>query len=984
MFTKTHVKGGAIVLVLLLALAFFDAYNGSLASQTNTGTITGAVFVSDAGSSGTTAKIVVSDLSASVYNDVRVSYSVGNTGSADVTEPFTITVEVNGRVVESHTVDDVKGGDARQQSVRLSKLQFDCGANTLTVSTSTGATASISVDAGNTGCSSTAAGKKAAPLAQAVATPEPYPTPADCSKGEKGLVGYGDTKKFIAAGNKVYEILAERVNHQGAKLKVNGEAVELKRVNTVPGQYSFGTVVLADGTELVGYGALTRANFLQTWGQMFGAYKEYYDLSFCLAKTEKYSDDGKSVTDTLGEGKSKTYPIGGKKFTVAADFVGSTNVVFSVNGEFTYFKERQPDGIYSHRGLMVGEGYGATIVGLPTGGQTGGDFMIRVDKIETDNVAGGERKVWFTLFATTPISPIGNAGRTGGHEIVEEDAMIQQQAPVASGEAAEASGAGKGTAAPISSEGAQAGTGGSGSGTSTSSGTQAIQQCGSSTSVDLAVTASSRLEGGMVKTDVTVSGGTGTCYLSFVIGYILNGQFIDKGRVSVAGTSGAFKHEFASSMLHGGTNTFRVVADYDYEVNDLYRNNNEISIPIEGSGAVPVDLGVTSLSYTPIRPVARSEYVNEEVSFLVGVKDFGGGAPPYKFGFTCDGGSLNWVDAVAGSAVQRFPCKWSRTGSYTVKASTMAAGDTTSANDMLATTIYVVNPDENAAIAAGDYFVVGKSLLQYLGASAVTESNPTARFNVLRPDGTIEIIKISAGSVGGTIKIGVASYAFTSATEPIAADYSIYVDLNGDGNIRVIQPQQPPQLPTGTVDVTISPGFNIIGINTIEGFVSSDCEASQIGNYVMPYFPKAGTYGEFGFSAGPDKWEMGGPSNNFVKLKTSELAKASEPEALSATRAVWLLNNKGQACTVKSTLSTEPSLKTALSNGLSMVSVLKSWEGRKLGDLLSNSMVGECKLISASFYTGAWRPNCCDANYVFQAGDVGKGFFLAVENCNLG
>lgn len=47
MFTKTHVKGGAVVLVMLLALAFFDAYNGSLENQSGTGTITGAVVSTD-------------------------------------------------------------------------------------------------------------------------------------------------------------------------------------------------------------------------------------------------------------------------------------------------------------------------------------------------------------------------------------------------------------------------------------------------------------------------------------------------------------------------------------------------------------------------------------------------------------------------------------------------------------------------------------------------------------------------------------------------------------------------------------------------------------------------------------------------------------------------------------------------------------------------------------------------------------------------
>lgn len=107
------------------------------------------------------------------------------------------------------------------------------------------------------------------------------------------------------------------------------------------------------------------------------------------------------VKDVLSEGETKVYTISGEDYKVTADSVGSTDVVFSVNGELTYMKEEQPDGTFKNRGLMVGEMYGLTVHGLATGGQTGGEIAIRVDKIETQDFAGGYRKVTFTIFTTT-------------------------------------------------------------------------------------------------------------------------------------------------------------------------------------------------------------------------------------------------------------------------------------------------------------------------------------------------------------------------------------------------------------------------------------------------------------------------------------------------------------------------------------------------------------------------------------------------------
>ncbi len=86
---------------------------------------------------------------------------------------------------------------------------------------------------------------------------------------------------------------------------------------------------------------------------------------------------------------------------------------------------------------------------------------------------------------------------------------------------------------------------------------------------------------------------------------------------------------------------------------------------------------------------------------------------------------------------------------------------------------------EELPIEKGDYFVISKEgksyLLQYKGADKSSVTSPKIRFKNVGDGTTLDF------SQNANINYGGSSFGFKAASDTTQADYSLFVDLNGDG-----------------------------------------------------------------------------------------------------------------------------------------------------------------------------------------------------------
>ncbi|MBI2664138.1 hypothetical protein HYX10_02235 [Candidatus Woesearchaeota archaeon] len=215
--------------------------------------------------------------------------------------------------------------------------------------------------------------------------------------------------------------------------------------------------------------------------------------------------------------------------------------------------------------------------------------------------------------------------------------------------------------------------------------------------------------------------------------------------------------------------------------------------PTDPCTASDADLSITSFSGGSKISGSNVYYtaLSTQTSFSATVKNSGPApATGYGFSFSCGGGSGgagggvsdNYNFPPGAERTESSTCYYPASGSYTASIKVSASNDQNAANDVAYQNIIAAVADESAAIKRNDYFVLsgGLYLLRYLGADRISSYNPAAKFQNVA---TGETITVAAGSVGGTVRLGGSSYAFTSSSSPTSNDYSIKVDLNADGRI---------------------------------------------------------------------------------------------------------------------------------------------------------------------------------------------------------
>ncbi len=364
----------------------------------------------------------------------------------------------------------------------------------------------------------------------------------------------------------------------------------------------------------------------------------------------------------------------------------------------------------------------------------------------------------------TPETPVG--GRTGGHEATEDDTPAPEATPTSTPTA---------TAEPTPTT--------TPSPASTATATPSAAEIKEVTVTGLKVTPKEGLVGGTFTISGVVEkpkdglGGTVTVGI----------EILDPTGAVSRHAREAYLTDAKPSYTFEVKGNYAVPGAYQVKISDY--NVLASFIVVKPEDAKP-DLSVTANWFTSIVALGEKGVytASREVSFTANVENVGAGdGTSVALGYKCgNGDSLKYPVALTSFTKNlvwnsgTLTCSYDKVGVYELAVHVSATGDENSANNWLRVNVYVVNPDENAAIAVGGYFAIGDNLFQYGGASGIMESNPVARFNNVNSG---EVIEVSAGSVGGSIKIGGVSYAFTSATDQNSANYDIFVDLNGDGKI---------------------------------------------------------------------------------------------------------------------------------------------------------------------------------------------------------
>ncbi|MBI2137855.1 hypothetical protein HYU12_05075 [Candidatus Woesearchaeota archaeon] len=134
---------------------------------------------------------------------------------------------------------------------------------------------------------------------------------------------------------------------------------------------------------------------------------------------------------------------------------------------------------------------------------------------------------------------------------------------------------------------------------------------------------------------------------------------------------------------------------------------------------------------------------------------------------------------------------------------------------------------ENTTIARNDYFIVSDIsqkqggrrtyAVRYKGSSAMTDSSPVVKFQVLGETGTKEEVLSTGATVPGigtaaaTLKLGGATYKVWNVSGN-TADFSIAVDANGDGDIDTASANGvPTDVDTGNIiNITSKGGAQIL------------------------------------------------------------------------------------------------------------------------------------------------------------------------------